>query len=668
MTWDPDTTGHLPVVDVDTPFPPMAAGGAAASSAPAVAGDTAPAVHDVIRTILGWRPRVEDPGAFLDALTSSFRLTTVDGHTESAYVPHGFAVQADLGSVTGGQASLYRRAAIARTETLRILDALTPLRVDADHEDMEAFRGLVRGALENTVDELGNPGGPRIPIVDSYLRSLTGLPTDPKTPVAYPTPDAITGLLGQLRDHFGLIDANVNTIEEEEIRTAFWTLADLTTDLHKAWRTNQSHFAQSDSSGFLGTDLIRISRLMDAAADQTAEVEAVLDSALVPLSERQTITLNEDDNLTLDGLLSWIRTFLVEEGRHIAQDGGRNGIVAGLTPTINDIVTSLETNLAGHILGTIDIGNVIKLLNGQTPAANQTEPVYITNPGLPIGKRKYPAGMYSARTKIAVDGLRRLLRDLAITAQRISRFPDPVLFDITFTPLPPTINKVQPHLVRSELRGLNIRPIQIPAFRVDDGRNGCKGLVRPVRSTPSANADSTSAIFLREDLRNNIFEAKDAETINDLLDSGQPFTLPASAISTLVILDGAKGEPDNHQIDEYIIGHTPTKLPDVALLRPSEGRDNAAAMPNAQLPTDDRRKLFSAFVHVNEEIARLDERSIQVTAVGREIPNKTNARWAKGAVDTCDWLISEINAERVKKEAERAEIQQRLNTEVGGDW
>src|SRR3954452_4198416 len=94
------------------------------------AGDVTGTVDAALRATLGWRPRPGDPKAFLDALGSSFRLREVEGHTVADFVPRGYAVQADLGAVTGGQASLYRRAQLARTEVVRILDGLVPLRAD----------------------------------------------------------------------------------------------------------------------------------------------------------------------------------------------------------------------------------------------------------------------------------------------------------------------------------------------------------------------------------------------------------------------------------------------------------------------------------------------------------------------------------------------------------
>ncbi|MFC6344480.1 hypothetical protein ACFP8W_21035, partial [Nocardioides hankookensis] len=314
----------IPVVDVDQAFPALV--GTSIGTTAVAPYDQGPTVRAAIRDVLGVRSREQDPKAFTDALTAAFRLVRVEGHVESQFVPRGYAIQADLGAVTGGQASLYRRASIARTEILRILDGLTPLRVDGDLDDMDAYRTIVRNAVQSLVDEMGAPGGPRIGMVDAYFTGLTGAEHGD-------TPDTIGGQLGALRDRFGLIDDNVNTIEEEGLRTAFWTLVDMVTDLNDAWDAQSDHFAGGDGTGFLGTELILLSRLMEAASDQVDELEHILDSVLIPHSERQTIRLHDATNLTLDGLLTWLHTFLTDEGRRLAQDAGRDGIVSALAPT-----------------------------------------------------------------------------------------------------------------------------------------------------------------------------------------------------------------------------------------------------------------------------------------------------------------------------------------------
>ena len=158
--------------DVDTAYPilttPVRSGSGCATDP---CGDLGKRARDAISDVLGWKFRADDPTAFLAALTSSFTLTKVEGHTEARWRPQGFAVQADLGAVTGAQASLAARARSAVAEATVLLDALVPLRVDFDAEVAEGFRALVRHDLDALRQELDSPLI-RLPRVDQLFRLL----------------------------------------------------------------------------------------------------------------------------------------------------------------------------------------------------------------------------------------------------------------------------------------------------------------------------------------------------------------------------------------------------------------------------------------------------------------------------------------------------------------
>lgn len=476
----------VPVVDVDQAFPalvgPLTRGTAAAAT------DQAPTVRAAIRDVLGVRTRVQDPDAFTGALTAAFRLVRVEGHVEHVHVPRGYAVQADLGAVTGGQASLYRRAATARVEILRVLDGLTALRNDGDDDDMEAYRTIVRNAVDSVVEELGNPGGPRVAMVDAYLDGLTGSHAG--------SPDTVEGQLGALRERFGLVDDNVNTIEEEGLRTAYWTLVDMVCDLRTSWQRQRTRFTGAAGDGFLGTELIHMSRLMEAASDQVDELELILDSVLVPLSERQTVRLDETGNLTLDGLLQWLRSFLSDEGRRLAQDAGRDGIVAALAPACVALATTFKQALADALV------RPVPLRGGLAPVRF-----------LPTSCcQRWPAGMHAARVQIAVGGLCRLLVELARRAQRIGRWAGVLLVDVEMMMLDRGIDDgLQTRTVNVEFRGHHLRPSYSPAFLRPGARvhrdEGCRveetpleDLVLPLRLTSTSDDESVSALFRWSDV------------------------------------------------------------------------------------------------------------------------------------------------------------------------
>jgi hypothetical protein len=543
---------QLPVVDVDQAFPLLTTDSAARRGSSTVSGgDQAPTVSAAIRDVLGWRPRPQDTKAFTAALGASFELTTVEGHVEARYVPRGFAVQADLGGITGGQASLYSRAKNSHTQITEMLESLKPLRPDADPEDCTAFRLLIRDAVRQVVQEFGMPGGPRVQLVDSAFRTLTGfepvvtgtpalpgfepamtgtpasrhngdVPPAARIGTAGQTADDVPGILGALRDRMGLTDDNVNTVDEEKIRTSFLTLVDLIIGLQIAWEQQRVAFGSADGRGFLGTELILINRLLAAAAEQVDELEAVLDSTLISAGERQTIVIDARTRLTLDGLLSWLRTFLTEDGPRIVQDTGRDGITTSFTPTVVTLLDTLRNTLVG------------KLPN---PAShNGHSPVSL----LPVGCcGRLPTGMYAARTRIAVAGLCSLLEQLAGNAAKIGRFAGVILFDVVASAmLQPGTSKEK--YVRVEVRGTHLRPSYLPAFvRKDTDGRRLEDLVLPVPNSASADVDTMVAVFRAKDA-DALKPAGDVPALVGIEDPGTSWNIPASALP-LAVVDGESG-------------------------------------------------------------------------------------------------------------------------------
>jgi len=555
----------LPVVEVDQAFPLMTTDGVSRpATSTGIAGDQGPAVTAAIRDVLGWRPRVQDPKAFTAALSASFELSTVEDHVIARYVPRGVAVQADLGGVTGGQASLYLRAKAAHEQITRMLDSLTPLRTDADPQDCEAFRGLVRDSVRRIVMELGREGGPRVPLVDSAFSVLTGYRPSPAGTPAFtmgksrskgglgasrpplgsildPTesltmsggtpgivppapaqidPDSVPGQLGALRDRFGLDDDHVNTVDEEKQRTSFWTLVELVTDLQRSWDLRRLDFTLGIGSGFLGTDLVQISRLLAAAAEQVDEFEAVLDSVLVSAAERQTVVLDLNSGLTLDDLVQWLRVFFTEDGPNIIRDTGRDGLVSSFTPTAVALLLTLREKLVRALVPCAGAGCAGGCVCGARGLVTC----------IPLGCcTKLPPGMYAGRVKIAVSTLCGLVERLTRKALRIGRFAGVVLLDLAVAPFRGGTGTSARNFVRVEIRGLHLRPTYVPAFIADPGAPA--PLVLPLQGSASADADSLSGIFQRAAL---------PQALQDLLTRTKGVVMPASEVP-LAILDGELG-------------------------------------------------------------------------------------------------------------------------------
>lgn len=348
-------------------------------SAPAASGPSTSlnrTVENLMRDVLGWRPKTSDPRGFVAALTQSFTLEEVEGHVEWSYVPRGYAVQADLGALTGAQASIYQRAKAALAEMLPILDRLYPLQPEYDPENVEAIRTIVHDALVALVAEFGVEGGPLIYRVRMLFEQLLGdNPNlgDPENP---------GGQLGELRSVFGMFRNAIATIEEERNYTDFLMLVDYTNTFKVSWDAQERYFDRVVTGGdepYLGTQLVLLSRQLGVIAESVQETYYALDSVFMGPAERQTTELNfpafvvkaqSDPTLNtwwlalpadtrqhledlaqdyaspifLSELLHWVESAVSETGTKLIQDAGKAGVDA-LQPMLDNL-TDLMTATA----------------------------------------------------------------------------------------------------------------------------------------------------------------------------------------------------------------------------------------------------------------------------------------------------------------------------------
>src|SRR4030095_1819311 len=202
-----------------------------------------------IREVIGWRYRRSDSKGFVAALSKTFSLAERNGHIEWSWKPQSYSVAADLGEITGAQASLHAQAKGIVEHALPLLDALRPLRPDADIEEVEAIRIMVSDELNGVLSELGRGGGPRVCRSDTYFDLLladTGS-TDPSDF----DPTTVGGQMQTLRERFGLQSGRVGTIEEERNFTNYLVLADQVFALFRMWDSKRDQFA-SGIDQFLG--------------------------------------------------------------------------------------------------------------------------------------------------------------------------------------------------------------------------------------------------------------------------------------------------------------------------------------------------------------------------------------------------------------------------------
>lgn len=336
-----------PVMTEDVNIPPSSSygttgtGGGAGGSGRISAGPTA---MQAISQVLGWKLNDDDPTGFVGALTQSFTLTEVDGHTQATWTPRSYTVQTDLsGGITGAQASMYTRAKEALDQSLPLLDGLYALNPDSDSEMIDALKDIVKSQLTELVNELGTLGGPRQFRVNQYFHLLIDLQTQTSPPSLTTTePDDIKGNLGRLRDELSVKSTSrfVNTIEDEQDMTNFRILSDYLTSLAQTWINNYQFFGLDTKQPFLGTQLVLLSRQLSVIGETVDEVRFTLDSVFIGQSERQTLQLeftSGDPALYIEDLLQISQDFSRVEGPQLIQNAGKLGVGDGFLPVVRNL-------------------------------------------------------------------------------------------------------------------------------------------------------------------------------------------------------------------------------------------------------------------------------------------------------------------------------------------
>jgi hypothetical protein len=316
------------------------------------AGSLSQVVNKAMSEVLGWKFKAGDTRGFVGALTQSFKLNVVEGHTEATWTPRTYVVQSDLaGGITGAQASIYTRGREALDQSLPLLDGLYTLDPEADAEDVTALKAVLKSQFTELVNEMGFLGGPRITRVNQYFRLMlldarTGsFPPPAGTPLTA-DPDQIGGTLGNVRDVLGLNFTRqdfVNSVEDEQNLSNYRILADYVTSLAQSWINNLPFLGLDTPKPFFGTQLVLLSRQLSVVAESVDEVRFTLDSVFIGPAERQTTELRFPPGtdlkpLFLEDLLSWIRSFATEEGPSLIQDGGKFGVHNTVTPVMKKLL------------------------------------------------------------------------------------------------------------------------------------------------------------------------------------------------------------------------------------------------------------------------------------------------------------------------------------------
>jgi hypothetical protein len=224
---------------------------------------------------------------------------------------------------------------------LPVLAGLTPLRPDADIEEMDAARAVIEAELRSVVNELSTPGGPRGPRVDGLFQILLE-----QDVIGVDGTAVRGGMLGYLGEVFGLTRGRVNTVSEEQIFTNYLLLTDYVRTLQSSWSTFGDTFG--NGSRDLGTMLVLLSNALQVVAESVDELQSALDSVFVGSAE-QSVTrfsiANGQETMLVSELLGWVTSFSAEEAPELVQAGGRRAMGAVET-TAGNLIELLEDLLA----------------------------------------------------------------------------------------------------------------------------------------------------------------------------------------------------------------------------------------------------------------------------------------------------------------------------------
>ncbi len=338
-----------------TGVPAPVAGGTGGGGAGAA---YAQVVDQAMRDVLGWRPG-GDLAGFQAALTGAFQLREVEGHTEWAWQQRGYAVQADMGALSGAQASIYARAKNALDQMQPLLAGLTALNpAKYEPQDLETIRSVVGTELQELVGELAREGGPRIQRVDELFGLLLGQGRKSQSM----DPDQVQGNLGTLRQRFALTVDEIQTVDEERIVTNFRIIVEQVLALYSSWNFDRKLLSGVGPKAALGTILIWLSRGLEAVCESVGDLLFALDSVFVDAAQRQVIELrfgglkvdvpevpfkgNPPQTVTeklekqapmfLSDLLDWVLRVSQDEGPRIIQDAGKDGVLA-FKPVLNTL-------------------------------------------------------------------------------------------------------------------------------------------------------------------------------------------------------------------------------------------------------------------------------------------------------------------------------------------
>jgi hypothetical protein len=268
-----------------------------------------------------------------------FPARTVEGRASEQFEYFAPSSGGAAGVTSGqsvAQTSLSERAQAALADAKKRLAALKPMEAPKDPENIEALRAVTLSTYKRLVRELSSGNGMRPTRVDKHFFVLIG----PKA--GNPNELHDNSLLKQIATDFTLTkDTKINTREDSANMANFRIVKENLFDIHRSWLAFKTE-VKNDFSELSG----KLSRELAMIENEVTDVESALDEVGHDAQDREGDVIKSNETppqeLTVNGLLMWIREFVSDEAPELIEEGGAIGIRA-ITPTLRQLTQLADT-------------------------------------------------------------------------------------------------------------------------------------------------------------------------------------------------------------------------------------------------------------------------------------------------------------------------------------
>ena len=248
-----------------------------------------------IGQILGANPS-KDPQRIVALLTGAFEKQPGGTMNDYQWRQRGSVPVegSDGGQVAGEQATVYQELKEREEAADRLLDAVVPVILGPDEDEIVELKDRIRTTLSGIVAEAGRPGGAVLDRIDVQLQTLDSDFQELKEKLGL---DADNQPPDELRKELDFATA-------EQIRANFLSLETTYIGVDTL-RTVRDRLAQANDAP--GTRLLRLVRAIEAIPNTVQQAYTVMNSVRFGAAERRVTGVESDnDTTTFEQLFNWI--------------------------------------------------------------------------------------------------------------------------------------------------------------------------------------------------------------------------------------------------------------------------------------------------------------------------------------------------------------------------